>query len=79
MPFAGLLPSVIEKMVPSVSPSTSVADRVPVITASWAPVPMVSPVITAASSTAFTVTVISWVVVPSRSSVMVTVKASVPL
>ena len=45
---------------------------------SSSPEPEVPPVMTVGSLTAFTVTVISLAVVPSRSSVMVTVKASSP-
>ena len=70
----------IEKMVPSVRPSVSVAERVPVIAeVSSSAEPDVSPEITAESSTAVMVRSICCVVVPPRSSVMVTVKESVPL
>ena len=62
----------------SVRPSTSIADNVPVIVESSAPMPEVSPEITARSSTGVIVSEISWVVVPSWSSVTVTVKESTP-
>ena len=68
-----------EKTEPSVSPSTSVAERVPVIVESSAPEPELPEETTAESSTAVTVRLMACVVVPPKSSVMVTVKASVPL
>ena len=46
---------------------------------SSAPEPEVSPVIVAGSSTAEMVNEIAWVVVPLQSSVMVTMKESLPL
>ena len=46
------MPVAMEKTVPSVRPSISVAARVPVIVVSSAPEPEVSPVTTAESSTA---------------------------
>ena len=68
------------KTEPSVRPSTSEAERVPVMAdVSSAPSPMSSPVMDAESSTAVMVRLMACVVVPPRSSVMVTVKASVPL
>ena len=74
------MPVAMEKTVPSVRPSGSVAERVPVMAeVSSAPSPMSSPVMEAGSSTALMVRAMAWVVVPPRSSVMVTVKASVPL
>ena len=78
-PLVGVLPDSMEKTVPSVRPSASVASRVPVMVVSSAPEPEVSPVMEAASSTGVMVRAMAWVVVPPRSSVMVTVKASVPL
>ena len=68
------------KTEPSVRPSVSVAARVPVMAeVSSAPEPEVPEETTAESSTAVMVRAMAWVVVPPRSSVMVTVKASVPL
>ena len=55
------------------------AARVPVMAVSSAPEPEVSPVMTAESSTAVMVRAMACVVVPPRSSVMVTVKESEPL
>ena len=79
-PLAGVFSDSMEKTVPSVSPSTSVAARVPVIAPLFSsPVPEVSPVMTAGSSMAVMVKVMSWVVMPSQSSVTVTVKESEPL
>ena len=78
-PLVGPLPVAMEKTEPSVRPSASVAERVPVMVVSSAPSPMSSPVMEAGSSTALMVRAMAWVVVPPRSSVMVTVKASVPL
>ena len=64
----------MEKMVPSVRPSTSVAERVPVMgSPSSSPVPEVSLEMTAGSSTAVMVRSICCVVVPPASSVTVTV------
>ena len=64
----------------SVSPSGSVATRVPVMAAvSSAPEPEVPEEMTAGSSTALMVREMACVVVPPRSSVMVTEKASLPL
>ena len=74
------MPSAIEKTVESVSPSASVAVRVPEMAEiSSAPEPVVSPVIVAGSSTAEMVNEMTWVVVPLQSSVMVTMKESLPL
>ena len=70
----------MEKTVESVSPSASVAVRVPEMAEiSSAPEPVVSPVIVAGSSTAEMVNEMTWVVVPLQSSVMVTMKESLPL
>ena len=60
-------------------PSGSVAARAAVMAVSSAPEPEVPEVMTAESSTAVMVRLMVWVVVPRRSSVMVTVKESVPL
>ena len=79
VPLLGLLTDAMEKTVPSVRPSGSVAARVPLMAESSAPEPEVSPVTTAESSTAVMVSAMDWVVVPPRSSVMVAVKESVPL
>ena len=77
-PLAGL--NVILKEELFVKPSTSFAVISAVIAPpSSSPVPDVPPVTTVGSSTALTVTVISWVSVFWSSSVIVTVKVSVPL
>ena len=67
------------KTEPSVRPSTSEAERVPVMVESSAPEPELPEETTAESSTELMVRLMAWVVVPPRSSVMVTVKASEPL
>ena len=54
------------------------AARAAVMAVSSAPSAMSSPVMDAESSTAVMVRLMAWVVVPPKSSVMVTVKASVP-
>ena len=64
----------IVKTVPSVRPSASVAARVAVMVESSAPEPEVPEETTAESSTAVMVRLMAWVVVPSQSSVTVTVK-----
>ena len=66
------------KTEPSVRPSTSEAERVPVMVESSAPEPELPEETTAESSTAVIVRSMSCVVVPPSLSVMVTVKASVP-
>ena len=68
-----------EKTEPSVSPSTSVAARVAEMVVSSDPEPEVPEETTAESSTAVMVRSMACVVVPPKSSVMVTVKESVPL
>ena len=78
VPLEGSLPVAMEKTEPSVSPSTSVAERVPVMVESSAPEPELPEETTAESSTAVMVRAMAWVVVPPASSVMVTVKESVP-
>ena len=78
-PLVGSLTVAMEKTVPSVRPSASVAERVPVMVVSSAPEPEVPSVMEAASSTAVIVSSMGWVVVPPQSSVMVTVKESLPL
>ena len=60
-------------------PSGSVAARAAVMEVSSAPEPEVPEVMDAESSTAVMVRLMVWVVVPPKSSVMVTVKESVPL
>ena len=59
-------------------PSTSVAERVPVIVVSSSPETEISPDITLRSSTGVILRETSCLVVPPRSSVTVTVKESVP-
>ena len=78
VPLLGVLPVSIEKTEPSVRPSTSEAERVPVMVESSAPEPELPEETTAESSTALMVRLMACVVVPPRSSVMVTVKESVP-
>ena len=65
----------------SVKPSAeSAAERVPEMEeVSSAPEPVVSPEMVAGSSTAEIVSVMAWIVVWPSSSVMVTVKESLPL
>ena len=60
-------------------PSGSVAARVPVMALSSGPELDVSPEMVAGSSTALMDSAMAWVVVPPRSSVIVTVKESEPL
>ena len=57
----------------------SLAVKVPVIVVSSSPVPVVAPPNVAASFAAFTVMLITWLSVLPSSSVIVTVKLSVPL
>ena len=54
VPFVEL--AVTLKIVPSAKPSSSVAESVPVISVSSSAVPLISPLITVVSLTAFTVT-----------------------
>ena len=77
LPFEGLVET--EKTEPLVRPSASVALRVSVMVESSGPEPEVPEETTAGSSTAVMVRSMSCVVVPPASSVMVTVKASMPL
>ena len=63
-----------------VKPSAmSLAVKVPVIVVSSSSAPVVAPPNVAASFTAFTVTLISWLSALPSSSVIVTVNVSVPL
>ena len=78
VPLEGSLPVAMEKTEPSVRPSASVAERVAVMLESSASEPEL-PEETTAESTAVTVRLMACVVVPPKSSVMVTVKESVPL
>ena len=63
----------------SVRPSGSVAERVAVMVESSAPEPELHEETTADSSSEVSVRLMACVVVPPKSSVMVTVKESVPL
>ena len=61
-----------------VKPSSSLSINVLEIVVSSSKVPVVSPSIVSGSSTAFTVMLISWLVLLPSSSVIVTVNVSVP-
>ena len=79
VPLVEFLPEAIEKIEPSVRPSGSVADMVPVIVESSGEVLDKSPEIKVESSIAVIVRLISCSVYPPLSSVIKTVNESLPL